>query len=304
MDVLIGFVIAVIIALTGVGAGTITAPLLILFLHVPVEVAVSTALAYSAVVKLIVVPVQMWRKQVSYRVLGYMLLGGLPGVVLGSILFAHVVAHGSRSFLYAVLGAIIVFSSGWHIYRYFVPSRAAALHGVPIELASKAAEMGQLADVPHRRRSRLFLFRRWSLGDRRTARPHHPERFSSGRYRPELRPRPLDCGHRRPHDRRILRRSIAAAALSGRYSRRRCSAVALLHASRIASFASRFRSGSCSSVLSFAIRRRSGAPRLMSIPMPTPTPINGPTAPVAAARGNRESALARSPLGLTCGKRS
>jgi uncharacterized protein len=122
MDVLIGFVIAVIIALTGVGAGTITAPLLILFLHVPVDVAVSTALAYSAVVKLIVVPVQMVRKQIDYRVLGYMLLGGLPGVVLGSILFAQVVAHGSRSFLYAVLGAIIVFSSGWHIYRYFVPS--------------------------------------------------------------------------------------------------------------------------------------------------------------------------------------
>jgi len=122
MEVLIGFVIAVIIALTGVGAGTITAPLLILFLHVPVDVAVTTALAYSAIVKLIVVPVQVLRKQISYRVLGYMLLGGLPGVILGSILFAHVVAHGSKSFLYAVLGAIIVFSSGWHIYRYFVPS--------------------------------------------------------------------------------------------------------------------------------------------------------------------------------------
>jgi uncharacterized protein len=122
MDVLIGFTIAVIIALTGVGAGTVTAPLLILFLHVPVEVAVSTALAYSAIVKLIVVPVQMLRKQVSYRVLGYMLLGGLPGVILGSILFTRAVALGSRSLLYAVLGAIIVFSSGWHIYRYFFPA--------------------------------------------------------------------------------------------------------------------------------------------------------------------------------------
>jgi uncharacterized protein len=121
VDVLIGFVIAVIIALTGVGAGTITAPLLILFLHVPVAVAVSTALAYSAVVKLIVVPIQIWRKQVCFPVLGYMLLGGLPGVILGSLIFAHVVAHGSKSFLYAVLGAIIVFSSGWHIYRHFVP---------------------------------------------------------------------------------------------------------------------------------------------------------------------------------------
>jgi uncharacterized protein len=122
MDVLIGFVIAVVIALSGVGAGVITAPLLIIFMHVPIEIAVSTALAYSAVVKLIVVPVQIWRRQVVYRVLGYMLLGGLPGVVIGSLLFKRVAQHGPRSVLYAVLGSIIIFSAGWHIYRHFVPA--------------------------------------------------------------------------------------------------------------------------------------------------------------------------------------
>lgn len=119
MDYVIGFFIAVVIALTGVGAGVITAPLLILFLHVPVEIAVSTALAYSAIVKLIVVPAQVVRHQVDYRVLGFMLLGGLPGVVIGSIAFKHVAAHGPRSALYFVLGAIILFTSGWHIFRHF-----------------------------------------------------------------------------------------------------------------------------------------------------------------------------------------
>jgi uncharacterized membrane protein YfcA len=121
MDFLIGFLIAVVIALTGVGAGVITAPLLILFLGVPVEVAVSTALAYSAIVKLIVVPVQVARRQVNYRVLGFMLLGGLPGVIIGSVAFKHVAAYGPRSALYLVLGAIILFTSGWHIYRHFRP---------------------------------------------------------------------------------------------------------------------------------------------------------------------------------------
>jgi uncharacterized membrane protein YfcA len=122
MDFLIGFVIAVVIALTGVGAGVITAPLLILFLNVPVEVAVSTALAYSAIVKLIVVPVQVVRRQVNWRVLWFMLVGGLPGVILGSILFKHVAQHGPRSVLYFVLGAIILFTSGWHLYRHFRPA--------------------------------------------------------------------------------------------------------------------------------------------------------------------------------------
>ena len=79
MELAIGFVIAFAIAVTGVGAGTSTpAPLLILFLHVPIELSVGTALAYSAIVKMIVVPVQIWRKQVVYRVVGWMLLGWSP----------------------------------------------------------------------------------------------------------------------------------------------------------------------------------------------------------------------------------
>ena len=121
MDFLIGFVIAVVIALTGVGAGTVTAPLLILALNVPVEIAVGTALAYSAIVKLIVVPVQLARRQVSFRVLGFMLFGGLPGVVLGSLLFRHVALHGQKSVLYVVLGAIILVSSAWNLWHHFRP---------------------------------------------------------------------------------------------------------------------------------------------------------------------------------------
>lgn len=122
MDYLIGFCIAVVIALSGVGAGVITAPLLILFLHVPVEIAVSTALAYSAIVKLIVVPVQVVRRQVNFKVLGIMLAGGLPGVIIGSVLFKHVAQHGPKAALYFVLGAIIIFTSAWHLFRHFKPA--------------------------------------------------------------------------------------------------------------------------------------------------------------------------------------
>lgn len=121
MEVVLGFLIAVVIAITGVGAGTITAPLLLLFLHVPVSVCVGTALAYSTLVKLIVVPVQIWRKQVNYKIVGVMLLGGIPGVVLGSLLFRRVALQGGQALLYAALGFIIVISSALHIYRHFHP---------------------------------------------------------------------------------------------------------------------------------------------------------------------------------------
>lgn len=109
MEYLIGFFIAVIIALTGVGAGTITAPILILMLHVPGGIAVGTALGYATVVKFIIAPVQIIRKQVNYKVFGIMLLGGGPGVLLGSLLFRRVAVN--TAVLYWILGSIIVFSS-------------------------------------------------------------------------------------------------------------------------------------------------------------------------------------------------
>jgi uncharacterized protein len=121
MDVALGFAIAFVIAITGVGAGTITAPLLILVLHVPVAVSVGTALAYSTVVKAVVVPVQIARRQVDWRVLGIMLLGGLPGVVVGSLLFRRYVSFGKHGIFYVVLGLIIVVSAAWHLYRHFRP---------------------------------------------------------------------------------------------------------------------------------------------------------------------------------------
>ncbi|MHB1937555.1 MAG: sulfite exporter TauE/SafE family protein [Acidobacteriaceae bacterium] len=129
MELAIGFFIAFAIAVTGVGAGTITAPLLILLLHVPIELSIGTALAYSAIVKTIVVPVQIWRKQVVYRVVGWMLLGGLPGVVLGVVLFHRVVRHGKQNILYVALGGIIVVSSAWHLYRNIRPSNARGMTG-------------------------------------------------------------------------------------------------------------------------------------------------------------------------------
>ena len=122
MEILAGFLIAMVIAMTGVGAGTITAPVLILFLGVPASAAVGTALTYAAVVKLIVATAQITRKNVNYKLLGYMLAGGIPGVVTGALLFRHTAKHGQWNILYWALGAIIMSSSMWHLYRHFWPA--------------------------------------------------------------------------------------------------------------------------------------------------------------------------------------
>jgi uncharacterized protein len=120
MEIALGFLIAVAIGITGVGAGIITAPVLILFFHVPPAYAVGTALAFAVAVKLLVVPMQLARKQVNFRVLGYMLAGGLPGVLVGSVILAKLNSPGRQGILYAALGSTIVIMAALNLYRLWL----------------------------------------------------------------------------------------------------------------------------------------------------------------------------------------
>ena len=124
MQYVIGFFIALFIALTGVGAGTLTVPVLVLFLHVPAPAAVAIGLTFSAAVKLVLVPAQIVRRQVAWRTLGYMLLGGLPGVLLGSLVLRQLVTAGSQNMVNALLGAILVCTASWQIISSFRPMSA------------------------------------------------------------------------------------------------------------------------------------------------------------------------------------
>ena len=121
MQYLIGFVIALFIALTGVGAGTITVPMLVLFLKVPAPQAVGIGLMFASAIKLILVPSQIARKNVSWRTLGYMLLGGVPGVLAGSLILRHLVNAGSQNLLNALLGVILVGTASWQLFYSFRP---------------------------------------------------------------------------------------------------------------------------------------------------------------------------------------
>ena len=123
MEYIIGFFIAVFIALTGVGAGTITVPVLVLFLGVPAPVAVGIGLAFATVVKLILAPAQIARRNVAWRTLGFMLLGGVPGVIVGSLFLRHLISTGSANLLNAILGTILVTTAAWQIFYSFRAAR-------------------------------------------------------------------------------------------------------------------------------------------------------------------------------------
>jgi uncharacterized protein len=119
----IGFFIALFIALTGVGAGTVTVPILVLFLGVPAPIAVGIGLVFSSAVKLILVPAQIIRGNIAWRTLGFMLLGGAPGVIIGSLFLKHLVTAGSQNLLNAILGAILVATAAWQLLFSFRPMK-------------------------------------------------------------------------------------------------------------------------------------------------------------------------------------
>lgn len=113
MIYLLGFVIAVAIGLTGVGAGTLTTPLLILAVGLPARIAVGTSLIFGAVVKVITSPVYMARRQVDWRTLGIMLAGGVPGVLIG----VSVLRGVDGKIITGVIGITIVVVAIFNLFR-------------------------------------------------------------------------------------------------------------------------------------------------------------------------------------------
>src|ERR1700729_3977094 len=126
MQYVIGFFIALFIALTGVGAGTVTVPVLVLLLGVPSPVAVGIGLMFATAVKLILVPAQIARRNVAWRTLAFMLAGGVPGVIIGSLFLKHLVTAGSQNLLNALLGTILVGTASWQLFVFYKPLQANA----------------------------------------------------------------------------------------------------------------------------------------------------------------------------------
>jgi uncharacterized membrane protein YfcA len=147
----LGFFIAFAIGLTGVSAGTLTAPLLILLGLDPAK-AVGSALAFSTVVKFPAMLTHALYKNLDYKTLLLMLLGGVPGTLLGSLLLT--LFHnplGLKKILLLVIGITIVFSVLLNLfmvwkgrrfdltkYKYLLPV-ACFLIGIEVGLTSAGA---------------------------------------------------------------------------------------------------------------------------------------------------------------------
>jgi hypothetical protein len=145
MEILAGFLIALAIGITGVGAGSITAPILILFFHQSASEAVTTALVFGTVVKLIATPIYLSRGHVSLRVLKFLALGGLPAVLVGSFLLRSLDQKALSRPVLGIVGITVLIAAAGTLWRSLTPkiaSKPVQLKMLPWIVAPIGFEVG------------------------------------------------------------------------------------------------------------------------------------------------------------------
>ncbi|PYY15365.1 MAG: hypothetical protein DMG61_07210, partial [Acidobacteria bacterium] len=83
-QVIVGFLIAATVGLTGIGGGSFTTPALVLLVGLPAAEAVGTALVFAAVLRVIAAPFYLVRRLVNGKYLRLLLLGAIPGLLVGT----------------------------------------------------------------------------------------------------------------------------------------------------------------------------------------------------------------------------
>jgi len=111
MNLLIGFLIAAAVGLTGIGGGSFTVPALVLLAGLTAGEAVGTAFLFAAVLRLIAAPFYLLRKQIHSRYLWLLLQGAVPGLLLGTWALRWLNRDAGNPVVILVLGVLLAASS-------------------------------------------------------------------------------------------------------------------------------------------------------------------------------------------------
>src|SRR5580692_9980073 len=117
MVFVIGFLIAVAVGLTGIGGGSFTVPCLVLLLGLAPKTAVGTAFIFAGVLRLIVGPFYLWGKQVRGAYVWRLLLGAVPGLLIGTYVLRVLSADLGNPVIIIVLGVLLAASSSLTFVR-------------------------------------------------------------------------------------------------------------------------------------------------------------------------------------------
>jgi uncharacterized membrane protein YfcA len=111
MNFLIGFLIAVAVGLTGIGGGSFTVPALVLIVGLTAGEAVGTAFVFAGVLRLIAAPFYLVGKNFHARYLWLLLVGAIPGLLLGTFVLRLIGQEGGNPVVIILLGILLAASS-------------------------------------------------------------------------------------------------------------------------------------------------------------------------------------------------
>jgi len=111
MNFLIGFLIAVAVGLTGIGGGSFTVPALVLIVGLTAGEAVGTAFVFAGVLRLIAAPFYLVGKNFHGRYLWVLLVGAIPGLLLGTFVLRLIGQEGGNPVVIILLGILLAASS-------------------------------------------------------------------------------------------------------------------------------------------------------------------------------------------------
>src|SRR5260370_5612428 len=111
MNFRVGLLIALAVGLTGIGGGSFTVPALILLAGLTAGEAVGTAFLFAGVLRWIAAPFYLLEKQIHSRYLRLLLLGAVPGLLVGTWLLRLLSRDAGNPVVILFLGAILAASS-------------------------------------------------------------------------------------------------------------------------------------------------------------------------------------------------
>lgn len=111
MNFLIGFLVAAAVGLTGIGGGSFTVPALVLLAGLTAGEAVGTAFLFAGVMRLIAAPFYLLGKQIHSRYLWLLLLGAIPGLLVGTWALRILNRDAGNPVVILLLGVLLAASS-------------------------------------------------------------------------------------------------------------------------------------------------------------------------------------------------
>ena len=125
-----GLIAGIMVGLTGMGGAALVTPMLVLIFGINPAAAVSSDVVASAIMKPVGAIVHIRAKTVHWGLVGWLSAGSIPGVLLGTLIFAKVLTSDDASnTIRAWIGWVLIVALAAMIAKNFISARAKRLRG-------------------------------------------------------------------------------------------------------------------------------------------------------------------------------